>query len=292
MLARQMSLPPKKRSRKRAVLTFVGLLLGLWLMLRWFEHSQVYHPTHSFVANAGELGRPYEDAVFTAVDGTKLHGWFFPGTTNSPHSRQVIIVCHGNGGNISHRVDLCGTLLETGVSVLSFDYRGYGRSEGRPSEAGTYADAEAAYDWLRGKGFAPEHVIAYGESLGGGVATELAVRRPTGGLILQSTFTSIPAIGAELFPWLPVKWLSRIQYATSRKLPSIKVPVLVMHSKDDGMIAYHHAETNFAAANQPKLFCEINGNHNYPLMNRSRFMRGIEDFLALVDAQPTPQSAR
>jgi len=251
--------------------------------LRWFENSQVYHPTRGFDSSANELGRSYRDAEFHAADGTKLHGWFFPGNTNSPRSQKAILVCHGNGGNISHRVDLCGALLETGVSVLSFDYRGYGRSEGKPTEAGTYADAEGALDWLMQNGFRSGQVIAYGESLGGGVAAELALRRPVGGLILQSTFTSIPDIGAELFPWLPVKFLARIHYATSSKLPRIKVPVLIMHSRDDGMIAFHHAETNFARANPPKLLCEINGNHNFPLMNRPRFLRGIEDFLAMAD---------
>ncbi len=288
MMPRQMNLPPR-RLRIQAALLLIGLLLGLWLMLRWFEHAQVYHPMRAFVASPEELRRPYEDVAFTATDGTRLHGWFFAGNTNSTRARLAIIVCHGNGGNISHRIDLCGALLETGVSVLSFDYRGYGRSEGRPNEAGTYADAEGAYDWLTRRGFAPGRIIAYGESLGGGVAAELALRRPTGGLILQSTFTSMPDIGAEVFPWLPVKLISSIQYATSRKLPALKVPVLIMHSRDDGLISFHHAEANFAQANEPKILREINGNHNYPLMNRPRYVRAVEELLVLVDGEAKTQ---
>ena len=113
-------------------------------------------------------------------------------------------------------------LLATGVNVFVFDYRGYGRSQGRPSEEGTYRDAQAAYQWLRQKGFPGTNIIAFGESLGGGVAAELAVRETVGGLVLQSTFTSIPDMGAELFPWLPVRWLGTIRYDTRSKLPRLQ----------------------------------------------------------------------
>ena len=129
----------------------------------------------------------------------------FPGEHEFRPARLAVLFCHGNGGNISHRLDTCAALLATGVSVFVFDYRGYGRSAGRPGEEGTYRDAQAAYQWLRQKGFAGTNIMAFGESLGGGVAAELAVREPLGGLVLQSTFTSIPDIGAELFPWLPVR---------------------------------------------------------------------------------------
>src|SRR5262249_52582451 len=146
------------------------------------------------------------DVYFETADNVRLNGWFFPAGTNSPRAALAVLVCHGNAGNISHRLELCRALLATGVSVFVFDYRGYGRSKGRPSEEGTYRDAQAAYRWLQEKGFAGSNILAYGESLGGGVAAELALRERLGGLILQSTFTSIPDIGAELFPWLPVRW--------------------------------------------------------------------------------------
>ena len=176
-------------------------------MFRWFEHSQVYHPDRVLTATGAELGRPFEDVSFKASDGVELNGWFFPASTNSPRRHLAVLVCHGNAGNIGHRLDTCAALLATGVNVFVFDYRGYGRSQGRPSEEGTYRDAQAAYRWLRQKGFAGTNIIAFGESLGGGVAAELAVRETVGGLVLQSTFTSIPDMGAELFPWLPVRWL-------------------------------------------------------------------------------------
>ena len=125
----------------------VALLTCLLIavMLRWFEHSQVYHPDRILIATGAELGRPFEDVRFKASDGVELNGWFFPAATNAPRARFAVLLCHGNGGNISHRLDTCAALLETGVQVFVFDYRGYGHSQGRPSEEGTYRDAQAAY---------------------------------------------------------------------------------------------------------------------------------------------------
>jgi len=228
------------------------------------------------------LERPFQEVSFTACDGIKLNGWFFPATPDSPRTRWSILFCHGNAGNISDRLEMCSVLLERGVGVFVFDYRGYGLSEGHPSESGTYHDAMAACQWLQSQGFADQNIIAFGESLGGGVASELALRRPLGGLVLQSTFTSIPDIGAELFPWLPVRLLSTIKYDTCRRLPQLKIPVLVMHSPADELVPFHHATKNFALANEPKLFCELEGGHNEPLSSRAKFADGLERFLAMI----------
>jgi pimeloyl-ACP methyl ester carboxylesterase len=252
-------------------------------MLRWFEHSQVYHPDRTMMATGAELGRRFEDVWFQAADGLKLNGWFYPAAINSLRATWAMLVCHGNAGNISQRLELCQILLTTGVNVFLFDYRGFGQSQGWPSEEGTYLDAEAAHQWLESKGFAGQNILVFGESLGGGVASELGLRRQVGGIVLQGTFTSIPDIGAELFPWLPVRLLARIKYETCRKLPRLKVPVLVMHSRTDGLIGFGHAEANFAAANQPKLLCEIKGDHNDPLEDREGFLAGVEKFLGLVE---------
>ena len=278
--------PARKLTKK-----LIGLLLSclfIVLMLRWFEHSQVYHPDRVLTATGAELGRPFEDVWFKASDGIELNGWFFPANTNSPRARLAMLVCHGNAGNIGDRLDTCAALLATGVSVFLLDYRGYGRSQGRPSEEGTYRDVQAAYQWLRQKGFPGTNIIAFGESLGGGVATELAVRETVGGLVLQSTFTSIPDIGAELFPWLPVRWIAKIRYDTHAKLPRLNIPVLVMHSRVDEIIPLHHGQKNFAAASQPKLFWELNAGHNDALDDREHFIAGLEQFLPMVEtARPT-----
>ena len=252
-------------------------------MLRWFEHSQVFHPDRVLTATGAELGRPFEEAWFSTSDGVRLNGWFYPANTDSPRTRIAVLFCHGNAGNIGDRLAICRTLLATGVNVLLFDYRGYGRSAGRPSEEGTYLDAQAAHQWLRQKGFAGTDIIAFGESLGGGIASELALREPVDGLVLQSTFCSMTEIGAELFPWLPVRWIGSIKYDTRAKLPRLKIPVLIMHSRTDGLIGFHHAEKNFAAANEPKLFVELQGNHNEPVLDRE-FREAVERFWGMIKA--------
>jgi fermentation-respiration switch protein FrsA (DUF1100 family) len=133
---------------------------------------------------------------------------------------------------------------------------------------------------LTAKGPPGTRIIVYGESLGGGVAAELALREKVAGVILQSTFTSIPDVGAELFPWLPVRLISTIQYNTRAKLPRLRVPVLILHSRQDDLIAFHHAEENFAAANEPKFLKELHGGHNDTLWSSRPAMLGaLRDFL-------------
>jgi pimeloyl-ACP methyl ester carboxylesterase len=252
-------------------------------MLRWFEHSQVFHPDRVLLATGAELDRPFEDVYFRSGDGIELNGWFFPADANSPRAQMAFLLCHGNAGNISHRLETCRALLETGVAVFSFDYRGYGRSQGRPSEEGTYLDAEAAHEWLERKGFLGKNIIAFGESLGGGIASELAVRKPLAGLVLLSSFSCIPDVGVELFPWLPVRWISRIEYGTCSKLPRLHIPVLVMHSRNDELIRFHHAEKNFRLANEPKMFWELQGNHSTACGEPRNFKEGVEKFLQMIE---------
>jgi len=270
-------------------------------LLRWFEQRTVYQPTAELDATGDEIGFVREDIWLTTSDGIKLHAWYFP--ENSGMTKLVFLVCHGNGGNISHRMDLYDALLREGVALFAFDYRGYGRSEGRPSERGTYLDAESAYDWLIEKGYRGEQIIALGESLGGGVASELALRKPVGGLVLQSTYTSTEDLGAELFPWLPVRTVGRIKYSTRERLPKIEVPVLILHSPEDTVISIHHARENFEAANELKLFHELHGDHNDTFYtDREAFVTGIRKFKLMLktrgkniaresDTPPNPANA-
>lgn len=272
---------PRPQRKLIWTLARLGFLLFLFLvMLRWFEQKQVYHPTRILTDNPGAIERSWDDVSFFAQDGVQLHGWFIPASTNSVRKEWVVLFCHGNGGNISHRLDSYEALLTEGLNVFVFDYRGYGKSEGVPSEHGTYLDAEAAYQWVIKKGFAAEQIIVLGESLGGGIGSELAMRQPIAGLILQSSFTSIPAIGAELFPWLPVRLLAKIKYDTASKLPLLKAPLLIMHSRADTLIGYHHAEANFAVAKDPKMIWELDGDHNDTLLvDEGKFRSGINAFL-------------
>jgi fermentation-respiration switch protein FrsA (DUF1100 family) len=252
------------------------------MLFRWFEHSRVYHPSRQLEATGAELGRPFENVFFKTSDGVELNGWFYPAAANAPYGQFAFLNCHGNGGNISNRLGLYQALLALGANVFSFDYRGYGASQGKPTEEGTYLDAQAAYQWLRKKGFAGKNIIVYGESLGGGIASEVCAREETGGLILQSTFTSLPDIGAELYPWLPVRLIGRIRYDTRGKLPRLKIPVLVMHSRDDGLIGFRHSQENFAAANEPKFFSELRGGHSDQAWEAPGFKSAIEKFLEAV----------
>ena len=253
------------------------------MLLRLFEHSQVYHPDR--VLDPTEIKRAgfFEDVYLTTEDGCRINGWFFAAGADSARKHLCFLVCHGNAGNISHRIDLYNALLRTGVNLFAFDYRGFGRSEGRPSEEGTYLDGAAAIQWLRTREVRAADIIAFGESLGGGIGSELAIRFPLAGLVLQSTFTSIPEIGAELFPWLPVKWLATIKYDTFSKLPRIQCPVMVIHSRGDGLAAFHHSERNLGNANEPKLFWETKGDHGDMLLDQPHFLEGMEKFIGMVE---------
>ena len=279
--------PPLARVKKarRWLVPTVGLLV-IALMLYRFEHSQVYHPTRDAEYTTDDVGRPGEEVWLTTPDGPRLHAWFFAVDKASPRARFAMLFCHGNGGNLTSRPGYYRAILETGVSLLAFDYRGYGLSEGEPSEAGTYTDAASAYAWLRARGFAPEHILVWGESLGGGIASHVASTQTVGGLVLQSSFTSIPDIGAEIFPWLPVKLISRIKYDTLNRLPHIACPVVVMHSRADTTIRFHHGERNFAAAREPKAFVEIGGDHNDALLaNRAAYVAGAEQLVRLAEGR-------
>lgn len=250
-------------------------------MLGWLEHRLIYRPWPHFVVAASDLRRPWEDVPFESLDGTPLFGWFFPADPNPSRRRRVLLLLHGNAGNISHRLFYYQAWLGLGLDVFTFDYRGYGRSAGKPGEDGTYLDAQAAHRWLVARGFAPENILVLGKSLGGGPAAELARRERIGALILQSTFTSIPELGHELYPWLPMRWLNTVRYDILAKLPQIEAPVLVMHSRRDGLIGFQHSERNFAAAREPKMLWELEGDHNRTLeAGYPRYLEGLKQFFA------------
>ncbi len=270
---------------RRIIRTFL-ITLGLcyllaMLLVKIFETRLVYFPSRIVGGAANQLGRPSEDAFIPVENGEQINAWYFPAHPGQVQtSDRAILVCHGNAGTMAERLDLANLLLKPGASVMLFDYRGYGRSTGQPGEENTYRDAQAAWRWLKAKGFAATNIIVYGESLGGGVATELAARETAGGLILQSTFTSIPDLGAEIYPWLPIRLIASIKYDNLRKLPGIKAPVLILHSRQDRLIRFHHAERNFAAANEPKYFCEIEGDHNDGFYaSQAKILAAVTDFL-------------
>ena len=192
-------------------------------------------------------------------DGETLHGWWVP----VADAKGTVLFFHGNAGNISHRIDYLTMFKQLGYNTLLFDYRGYGQSSGTPSESGTYLDAQAAWRYLiEIQGIGPERIVLFGESLGGAVAAWLAAREKPGLLALVSTLTSVPDLAAEIYPFLPVRWISRFDYNTLEFLQSITCPIFIAHSPQDEIIPYRHGQRLFQAAPEPKQFLPLQGTHN------------------------------
>ncbi|MBI4424804.1 MAG: alpha/beta hydrolase [Elusimicrobia bacterium] len=248
-----------------------------WLGLRWFERAQLFIPSREMAAHPGSFGLAYETVRLTAADGVALHGWLVPGERHAP----VVLLLHGNGGNISHRAQKAALLRGLGYSVFLLDYRGYGRSEGRPSEQGTYRDAMAAFRYLREVlGVHPNRLVYYGESLGCGVAVDLALRRPPAALILESPFTSVVDMGRLVFPMLPVRWLVFHRYDNLAKIPEVAAPLLVLHSPDDEIVPFEMGRRVYEAAREPKAFAPLRGSHNDGYLEAgARYAEEVERFL-------------
>jgi pimeloyl-ACP methyl ester carboxylesterase len=247
----------------------------MWLI----ENRLVYYP----VAATEWWNEPpdpaIQDVFLTSPEGRQIHGWWLPRRPDAP----VLLLFPGNAGNLSGRgPTLLKVSEQLNTSVLIFDYPGYGKSDGKPNEPSCYDAGEAAVRWLRDeKGVSPERVTFYGESLGGGVATELARRYPCRALVLVKTFTSLPAVGKHHYPWLPVHWLMSNRFDNLSKLPEIRRPVFVASATDDQIVPYSQGDTLFAVANEPKRFFRDEGSdHNDPLPDA--FWDELRDFLNMA----------
>lgn len=275
------------RSWLRMLWVVIGLLalgyVGLAALLFFFQERLVYFPTRTWEAIPADVGLSYEEVLLEATDGLKLSAWLVP--VDSP--RAVILFFHGNGGNISHRLESLKQFYRLGLSTFIVDYRGYGQSEGKPGEEGTYLDAEAAWRYLTEKRHIPPgQIIIFGESLGGAVAAWTAQTHPPAGLILLSTFTSVPDMGAQVYPFLPIRLLARVHYNTLARLADIQCPVLIIHSSDDEVVPYSHGQQLFATVQTPKEFLEIRGSHNGgPALSAVPYEAALDRFVARVSAR-------
>src|SRR5665811_1933325 len=253
---------------------------GLLLAVYFFQSHLVFFPQtgREIIATPAKVGLPYEDIHLQTSDGISLHGWYIPAL----QSRGTVLFLHGNAGNISHRLDSVQMLHRLGYSTLIFDYRGYGNSGGAPTEQGTYQDAEAAWRYLTGPRRTPPcRIVVFGESLGGSVAAWLAARQKPAALVIASGFTSVPDLGQQLYPYLPVRWLVRIRYDTRANLRKVAAPVLIAHSPEDEIVPFGHGRALFAAANPPKQFLELAGGHNDGfIFMRESWIKVLGDFLA------------
>ncbi|RME85589.1 MAG: alpha/beta hydrolase, partial [Planctomycetota bacterium] len=173
-----------------------------------------------------------------------------------------VLFCHGNAGNLTHRWESIQFFLKLNMDILIFDYRGYGKSKGSPTEKGTYLDGERAWEYLIQSGYSREDILVFGRSLGGGVATYLAEKYHPKALVLESTFTSLMDRAKELYPFFPVSYLLKVEYPNLKRLKNIQCPILIIHSQDDEVIPYHHGQRLLEAAREPKSFLEIRGGHN------------------------------
>ena len=229
------------------------------------------------IGNPSLLGIDYEDIYFTTEDGIRLNGWLTRGNRDI-----VLLWFHGNAGNISHRLDNLALLhRKLGVGVFIFDYRGYGNSEGKPSEEGTYLDAQAALNYLHSRrDLNPDHIIFFGRSLGSAVAVDLASKQNCPGLILESPFTSIKDMVKRLIPFMPGA-IIRIKYDSIPRIKRVTAPLLILHGNQDEVVPFTLGKRLYEEANEPKEFYVINGaghNDTY-LVGGEKYLSKLDDFI-------------
>jgi fermentation-respiration switch protein FrsA (DUF1100 family) len=259
----------------------IGFILAYVIALFFvfiFQNKMVYFPTRELYRTPNSIGLDYDEVRLITADGLNLSAWYIPANS----ARGTVLFCHGNAGNISHRLDSIRIFHTLGLDVLIFDYRGYGQSDGNPSEKGTYLDAQSALDYLvQIRDIPPHKIILFGRSLGGAVAAEIALRNNAGALIVESAFTSVPDLGTRYFPFFPVRYISRFHYSTIDKVDKICIPKLFIHSRDDDLIPYHHGKALYEKAALPKAFLEIQGDHNEGfLLSGDVYIEGLDNFLS------------
>ncbi|MBN1277357.1 MAG: alpha/beta hydrolase [Deltaproteobacteria bacterium] len=234
------------------VVAFLAVLF--FIFYRQIENFMVFYPEKALAGDPRKWGLAGEDVYFNSEDSVKIHGWFFPLEGDRP----VILFCHGNAGNISHRLDNIRMLLNQNLQVLIFDYRGYGKSMGNPSEKGIYRDGLAAYDFLvKQKRIPPDRVVPFGRSLGAAVALEIALNRQVRSVIIEGGFTSTREMARRMPLFLPVSFLLPANYNNIKKVTLISVPILIIHGEKDNIIPFSMGQALFNSANKPKFFVPL-----------------------------------
>ena len=293
------------------VVIFVPFLIYVRKCIRFYRIQShfLYNPQLELDIKSRNKTIEHEEITYQTTDGITIFAWYVPfkpkvskaaDNSKTPgelkesipsevprKSRGVILFCHGNAGNVSQRIDSFKIFRELGFSTFIFDYRGYGKSKGKPSEKGTYRDAEGAWNYLvREKKVKPEEIIVFGRSLGGGIASYLAKKYQPRALIIESSFTSIPDMVKILFSKPPSRLLLRFKYNTRERLKDIHCPVLIIHSPDDRTIPFVCGEVLYKTANPPKKFLRIKGDHLYGFIKSKRkYIKGLRKF---VDKLPEP----
>ncbi|WP_455206468.1 alpha/beta hydrolase [Kaarinaea lacus] len=262
----------------------VSILTALVLVFAVFsgfmyvnQPGMIFFPIKELHDAPSNWGMEYENVAINTEDDLKLHAWFIP----QHGSNKTLLFFHGNAGNISHRGDSLRIFHGLGLNVLIFDYRGYGLSEGEPTEDGLYKDARAAWNYLtQTRNIEGKNIILFGRSLGGTVAAKLASEVSAGGIILESTFSSARDMAHELFPVMSYLMPMRFNFNTAEYIRHINYPVMVIHSPDDEIIPYSLGQKVYDAANQPKQLLDIRGDHNSGfLQSQPRYEQALNHFL-------------
>ncbi|MBT3294350.1 MAG: alpha/beta fold hydrolase [Verrucomicrobia bacterium] len=271
-----------------ALLVYVGLTLLVFLA----QARYLYYPDPEITADPSLINLDYRDVMLDTADGETVAGWFVPAADEA--AAPALLFFHGNAGNISDRLGSIQTFHELGLNVLIIDYRGYGRSSGKPTEKGTRLDAEAAWTYLTGElAIPPERIIIFGRSLGGAVAVSLAATHNPALLVVESSFTSTMDMGQQMFPLLPVRLLCRHRYDSVKTLKAVQCPVLVAHGPDDATIPFAHGRRLHAAANDPKQFITLQGGHNDGGMDSNRaYQRLLREWIAEYVSPPPGSNGR
>lgn len=240
------------------VCIFFILFATLFFLVRFLENTSVFFPGKIINVNPSQVGLAYEDLYIRTSDGVKINAWL---STSSPKA-STIIFAHGNAGTMGERVLKMKFWHDLGLNVLMFDYRGYGRSGGYPTEKGIYLDAEAVYDYLQSrKDIDSNRMIGYGASLGGVVIIDLATKRKLSAIIIESSFTSAKDMARRLYPMVP-SFLMSIKFDSESKIGKITCPKLFLHSREDQTIPFRIGQKLYQAASEPKSFLLIHGGHN------------------------------
>jgi fermentation-respiration switch protein FrsA (DUF1100 family) len=222
------------------------------------ERALIFQPPGPITLTPEDLKLRWEPVDLTAEDGTRLSAWFLP----HDEPAATVLYFHGNAENLSSVGYTLGGMQAAGLQVLALDYRGYGASEGEPTEAGLYLDARAAWAHLMDRGIASSDVAIWGHSLGSGVAVELATVVEPRALVIDSAYTSMPDVAAEAYWWAPVQLVMRTRLPSLDRIPSARAPVFVAHATDDAVIPFAHGRALFDAAPEPKRFFTLKGGHN------------------------------
>jgi len=256
------------------ILIFFSLIFAYF---RHFEKRGIYYPTREIVFNPADAALEYEDIFFNTEDNLKLNAWFVP----AQRPKATLLFCHGNAGNISHRVEMIKIFNQLNLNVFIFDYRGYGRSQGVPSEQGLYTDAQAAFEYLLSrKDVDRERIIIYGKSIGANVAVKLASWVRAAVLISESAFTSAKDMAKELFPYFPVKWIITVRFDAEAAIKDITIPKLIIHSRDDEIIPFNMGKRLFEVAALPKEFYQMRGTHNDAIFTaQDEYISHLNNFL-------------